>query len=162
MDMGSVNKDKKDGEKFTVSSSNRKLFGERLKSFLKEKGVSQDKFAEAIGISLSTAKKWCAGSYVPDVDELQKIYQRFNVSLDWLVLGIESSDEFINPYLPIDSIILEAVISAVDSANKTYGLSLSDEKRAKIYTILYEEASSDNKTNLNKRALQLLSLIQTK
>lgn len=152
----------KTSKMFTVTSDNRKQFGERLKILIKENGISQEKFAESIAVSLPTVKKWCAGLYVPDVDELQKIYERYNASLDWLVLGIQSSDEFLNPYLPIDSFTLEEVIAAVEMANNIYKLVLTTTQKAKIYTILYDEKTSDKKTNVAKRATQLLSLLSIK
>ena len=93
---------------------------------------------------------------------IQKIYERYNASLDWLVLGIQSSDEFLNPYLPIDSFTLEEVIAAVEMANNIYKLVLTTTQKAKIYTILYDEKTSDKKTNVAKRATQLLSLLSIK
>lgn len=152
----------KTSKEFTVTSDNRKLFGERLKILIKENGVSQEKFAESIAVSLPTVKKWCAGLYVPDVDELQKIYERYNASLDWLVLGIQNSDEFLNPYLPIDAFTLEEAIAAVEIANNLYKIVLTTTQKAKIYTILYDEKTSNKKMNVVKRATQLLSLLAIK
>ncbi len=61
------------------------LFGERIKNLRKSKGLSQDKLAEAFGLSVQAVSKWeCSQSY-PDIELLPAIADFFGVSVDYLL-----------------------------------------------------------------------------
>lgn len=61
-----------------------KLFGERLRGLLDEKGVSNEEFAKAVGVSARLIKKWCEGSSQPRVNKLILIAKYFHVRADFL------------------------------------------------------------------------------
>jgi transcriptional regulator with XRE-family HTH domain len=65
----------------------KKLFGQRLKQLRKERRITQEKFAEAIGIKDSrTIRSWEKGITGPDsLDRIEKIAQ---------TLGVEPKDLF--------------------------------------------------------------------
>lgn len=71
----------KTAEKSNVSS--------RLKALRKERELRAEDVAKAMGVSLSTYRRWEAGSNSPHkkIEELAKF---FNVSIDFLLRGIES------------------------------------------------------------------------
>ena len=50
-----------------------------------ELGMTQEKLADAIGVSRQAVQKWESGVAVPDIEKLIKLSKYFNVSLDALV-----------------------------------------------------------------------------
>ncbi len=51
----------------------------------KENGIGQDSIARAIGVSRQSLGKWANGATVPDVLDLKKLANYFNVSADYLL-----------------------------------------------------------------------------
>ena len=49
--------------------------------------MSQEQFAELLGVSRQSVQKWESGACVPELDKLIKIAKYFDVSLDSLILG---------------------------------------------------------------------------
>ena len=49
--------------------------------------LSQEQFADLLGVSRQSVQKWENGACVPELDKLVKIAKYFDVSLDALVLG---------------------------------------------------------------------------
>lgn len=62
-------------------------FSSILKKIRSAAGISQERFAEIVGVSQQAVQKWETGITVPDVDKLIKISKYFNVTLDFLLLG---------------------------------------------------------------------------
>lgn len=58
---------------------------DNIKLLCKEKGVSQRKMEQDIGLSNGASSKW--GSSSPSADVLQKLSLYFNVSINYLVTG---------------------------------------------------------------------------
>lgn len=63
---------------------------DNIKLLCKEKGVSQRKMEQDIGISNGASSKW--GNSSPSADVLQKLSSYFNVSINYLVTGKNDSD----------------------------------------------------------------------
>jgi len=62
-------------------------FSERIKELRKSRECSQEKLAEAFGISIQAVSKWeCAQSY-PDIELLPDIADYFGVTIDYLLRG---------------------------------------------------------------------------
>lgn len=59
-------------------------FKERLSELRKEKDISQEKFADLIGVSKSTISMYENGNRTPDFETEEKIADFFNVDLDYL------------------------------------------------------------------------------
>lgn len=57
------------------------------------KKMTQAKFAEKIGVSVSTAQKWEIGAAIPTSTAIQQIAGKCGVSEVWLRTGIGSKDE---------------------------------------------------------------------
>jgi len=62
------------------------LFVNNIKSLVDEIG---DKyiFAEAIGVSYESVRRWCNGENLPDGQQLLAIKEKLSVSTDWLLAG---------------------------------------------------------------------------
>jgi len=66
-----------------------KPFWDRIKSLAKEKRVTQEVVAKAIGMPLNTFKKWMSTGTIPSLDYTIELSRYFGVSLQYLVYGKE-------------------------------------------------------------------------
>ena len=64
--------------------------------------LSQEKFAETLGLSRQAVQKWENGTSMPDINNIISIAKFFNVSIDTLLLG---SDKRIAEEMSVDKII---------------------------------------------------------
>lgn len=62
-------------------------FGEKLKVLRKEKGYSQEEFAELLDVSRQAVSKWESDRGMPEVNTLIQISNMFSVTLDDLLKG---------------------------------------------------------------------------
>lgn len=62
----------------------RNMFIEKLEKILREKNLTMNKLAKAIGYSQSATSRWKQGR-MPQIDILQKICKYLNVSADYLL-----------------------------------------------------------------------------
>lgn len=60
------------------------IFSERIKRLRKNKGLKQQELAEILGIKRNTYSDWENGKTEPRFDNLVKLADLFDVSLDWL------------------------------------------------------------------------------
>lgn len=60
-------------------------FGERLVTLRKERKISQDKLAKAVGVSRSAISQYEIGMYEPNIDTLNLIAATLNVSVEELL-----------------------------------------------------------------------------
>ncbi|MGN8232315.1 helix-turn-helix domain-containing protein [Priestia flexa] len=68
------------------------IFGKRLATLRKEKGISQYEFADRIGFSRGQVANYEQGKREPDYETLQKIADFFNVSTDYLLGRTDNPD----------------------------------------------------------------------
>nr|WP_025908623.1 helix-turn-helix transcriptional regulator [Priestia flexa] len=68
------------------------MFGKRLATLRKEKGISQYEFADRIGFSRGQVANYEQGKREPDYETLQKIADFFNVSTDYLLGRTDNPD----------------------------------------------------------------------
>ena len=66
-------------------------FGERIYNLRKKSGLSQEEFADKLGVSRQAVSKWETGQSVPDSEKAAAIGAYFGVSLDWLINGTETA-----------------------------------------------------------------------
>lgn len=64
-------------------------FGERIYNLRKKSGLSQEEFADKLGVFRQAVSKWETGQSVPDAEKAAAIGAFFGVSLDWLINGAE-------------------------------------------------------------------------
>ena len=62
-------------------------FYERLRTLLKDKGMSGKEFAETMEVTTAKAGRWLTGVTDPSFDELIKICKFFEVSSDYMLTG---------------------------------------------------------------------------
>lgn len=60
------------------------IFSKRLKKLRKNRGLKQQELEEILGIKRNTYSDWENGKTEPRFDNLVKLADFFNVSLDWL------------------------------------------------------------------------------
>ena len=65
-------------------------FSENVKRMRKEKDLTQETLAEALGVSFQTISKWERGESYPDLSMLSVISSFFSVSVD-VLLGIDKA-----------------------------------------------------------------------
>ncbi|MBR4961103.1 MAG: helix-turn-helix transcriptional regulator [Clostridia bacterium] len=66
--------------------------GENIRSLRKEKGITQEKLAEILGVTSQAVSRWESGAGYPDMDQLPGLASLFGVSMDTL-LGYDGSME---------------------------------------------------------------------
>ena len=66
---------------------NAKEIGQRIKALRKERGLTQEEFAEAINMTVSAISKMEVGNRVPSIDTFVLLSAFFSVTLDYMVLG---------------------------------------------------------------------------
>lgn len=59
-----------------------RLIGDRIYSLRKKLGLSQEEFANRIGVSRQVVSKWEMNQVIPLTDKLKKISEEFNISYD--------------------------------------------------------------------------------
>ena len=68
-------------------------FGLRIRKLRQMKGITQEKLAEELSITLSHMGKLENGDRKPSIDIVIQIAKHFGVSLDYLVFGYEHKEE---------------------------------------------------------------------
>jgi len=68
-------------------------FYEKLRKLRKEKGLSQEEFAEMLNVSRQSVSKWESGQSYPETDKLITISEIFGVTLDSLIKDAELEND---------------------------------------------------------------------
>ena len=66
--------------------------GEKIKQRRKEKGITQEQFAEQVGVSRRTVSRWETGSNLPDSDILIELSDFYAVDLREILSGERKSE----------------------------------------------------------------------
>ena len=69
-----------------------KKIGSFLKELRKEKGITQEQFAELLGVSGRTVSRWETGSNMPDISLLVSIAEYFDISIPEIINGERKSE----------------------------------------------------------------------
>jgi transcriptional regulator with XRE-family HTH domain len=70
---------------------NQKKIGSFLKELRKQKGITQEKFAEKLNVSGRTVSRWETGINLPDISLLVEIADFFDVSIPEIIRGERKS-----------------------------------------------------------------------
>lgn len=62
---------------------------ERLQELRKQSGYSQEQVAEMLGLSRQAISKWESGQGKPEIDNIVKLTEIYNVSADYILLDTE-------------------------------------------------------------------------
>lgn len=73
-----------------------KRIGKFLKQLRKEKGITQEQFAEYLGTSSRTISRWETGNNMPDISLLVEIADFFDVSMTSSIVMIPLFIKFWN------------------------------------------------------------------
>ena len=87
-----------------------KRIGRLLKELRKEKGITQEQFAEKFNVSSRTVSRWENGNNMPDLDILIEISDYYGIDLREIFKGERKSDT-------MDKETKETVLESVDYAN---------------------------------------------
>jgi transcriptional regulator with XRE-family HTH domain len=66
---------------------------DRIQNLRKSRGISQEEFADKIGVSRQTVSKWESEQSVPDIDKVIIMSDYFEVTADYILKGIESKKQ---------------------------------------------------------------------
>lgn len=70
--------------------------GRRIASARIELGLSQEEFAERIGVNMYTLRAWEQGRHAPKYDALMKIAEKTSKPLEWLIVGSADKPELVD------------------------------------------------------------------
>ncbi len=62
---------------------------ERIRNLRKARGISQEEFADQIGVSRQAVSKWESEQSMPDIEKIILISDFFGVTTDYLLKGVE-------------------------------------------------------------------------
>jgi transcriptional regulator with XRE-family HTH domain len=66
--------------------------GERIRKVRKINELNQVEFSKMIGVSQGTLSELEKDKYMPPVDSVMAIREKFEVSIDWLLFGLENTE----------------------------------------------------------------------
>lgn len=81
------------------------IFSEKLQILRKNKGLTQEAFAEKLNVSRQAVAKWEAGQVYPDIFNLIQISNLMNVSVDYLVKDQPCSVNIAEKLTDLDELI---------------------------------------------------------
>lgn len=64
-----------------------KIFGNRLKGLMKERGITNAELADVFEVSEKVIERWCEGLSSPNIYNLILVAKLFNVRVDYM-LGV--------------------------------------------------------------------------
>ena len=124
-----------------ISVENRSIV-DRIKNLRLKEGLSQAKFAELIGVSPGNVGQWETYNSLPGAAALKEIAQKLECSSDWILFGIEKSqEESIDMSADVKSLI--SLYNELDDEGKTIVKSACYQERRRVQA----ESSSDLKAN---------------
>ncbi|WP_243660024.1 helix-turn-helix domain-containing protein [Miniphocaeibacter halophilus] len=93
------------------------MISERLQNLRKERNYSQEELAEKLNISRQAISKWESGQGNPDIDNIIKLSEIYNISTDYILLGKDiknnSSTNYPSSIQDVKKILLYCSISAI-------------------------------------------------
>ena len=64
------------------------VYAEIIKQIMQERGLSQQKFADVLGVNQTTVSQWLLGRKKPGYDSILMLYEKFGIEPN-LLFGIE-------------------------------------------------------------------------
>ena len=84
--------------------------GNLLKKIRKENNLTQEKFAEKLGVTPQAVSKWENAKNIPDISVLKEIKKLYNIDLDSILDGESNKKKFNKIYMVIISLIILIII----------------------------------------------------
>lgn len=118
---------------------------ERLRIVIERSGLTLPAFASKVGVSKNTLVNYRNGATTPNVRFLEKVCMEFEVSREWLVLGLGSFEptEALVPTQPLersrpDPDALRSIILLVESGLSRRNARMTPAKKAELIALLHE------------------------
>lgn len=109
------------------------VFSEKLRELMKKNSLTQQELADSIGIARQTVGKYLDGLCYPQANILSKISVKYGVSIDYLVMGIESKSELLSEYIDLQDVPLkDDIIRYITRPEATEYITLDDYGNAEI------------------------------
>ena len=75
--------------------ANHMTLGERIQSYRKRAGLSQEALAEQLGVSRQAVSKWEVDAAQPELDKVVALAKLFGITTDQLLLGVAPDPQFV-------------------------------------------------------------------
>ena len=115
-------------------------FSEKLVKLRKIKGITQDEFASAVGVSRQAVYKWESGQSYPEVSKLLEIKLLFGISIDDL---LDETYEVIVPEKKrrkrLPKAVTEVIEAKVEKEEQASAPKAAEEKPEPVYEPVAEE-----------------------
>ena len=114
------------------------IFSEKLQLLRKNKGYTQEEFAEKLNVSRQAVAKWESGQAYPDIANLIQISNMMNVTVDYLVRDQECS---VQPVSTTHTDIDELINFRLEASVNTYAgfMNETDSTRLDSHDFRYEK-----------------------
>lgn len=89
---------------------NQEKIGNLLKKIRKDNNLTQQEFANKLGVTPQAVSKWETAKNIPDISILKEIKRLYNIDLDSILDGEESKKKFNKIYIIIISLIILIII----------------------------------------------------
>ena len=87
---------------------------EKILNLRKQNGLSQEAFAEKLGVSRQSVSKWESGTAVPDIDKIIAMSEIFGVSTDEILKNEQTAESVENKADSVPEIELSEETFAVN------------------------------------------------
>lgn len=121
-------------------------FSENLKKFRTQKGLSQQKLAELVGVSQTAIYNWEKGERTPKMDAITKIADVLGVKLNDLIPTDQAIDWF---FEKVEENRITREYNALDNAIKDNLDKMNDSAKKKVYD--YTEDLIQNPKNWKEK-----------
>lgn len=85
---------------------------ERLLFYRKQLNLTQQEFAEKLGVLSTTVSKYERGDIVPATDFYRKLSKVFNLDLNWLITGVGYSTVLVKELIPDEILFMYKSVAA--------------------------------------------------
>ena len=92
---------------------NQEKIGKFILKLRKENKLTQKEFADRLNVTAQAVSKWENGRGIPDIENLQKISQEFNVNIDSILQGEQKRKTSSKKYILVIVILLCAFVLAI-------------------------------------------------
>ena len=126
-------------------------FSERLTKLRMEKHLTQEKFANILGVSKSTVSMYENGNRTPSFEIEEKIADYFNVDLEFLRGRSETRNLYQNNQKKLSKIRIKDLVNKIKKATAEKEMSSNELKdKLKLDTVISEDSSYEDITTAAK------------
>ena len=131
------------------------IFAKKLRELMDRNNLTQQELADSIELSRQTVQKYLKGVCFPEADILARIATQYGVSIDYLVLGIESKAELLPEFIDVHGIPLkDDIIRYITRQREDEYITLDDNGLAEITEIRAGEYSESLEKIADQIALE--------